>query len=368
MAKYISTKQIDIDSIPGSLPETAGNQVSVLNCIEWTKNYCAERVLASYRPEEWNLNPKCLHWVNIVGNNRTALESIASYYGIHPLTIEDIANDAHAPKYEDHPEYSYMIVKMLSLDGDLIVAEQLNIIITRQCVITIQEVQGDVFDQIRRRLRDNLGRARQMGTDYLVFSMLDATIDHYILTIETLGEQVEIFEDEIFRYHDEYIIRFVRKLKRDFAEVRRFTRPVIGIIEQILKSDHRIIQEASYPFYQDLRDQIRQVRDAVDSYREMLSDQLGLYAALQGNRMNEIMKVLAIISTVFIPLTFISGVYGMNFQNMPELNIPWVYPLVLFVMLAIAAGLGLFFRLKGWIGRKGRRKKRSSTVKAKTML
>lgn len=364
MARYISTEQIDINSIPGSLPRNTRDQKATLSCLEWTSEHCRERALDSYNPEDWQLDPGSLHWLNIIGNNNKALlQSIGSHYHIHPLTIEDIVNDEHAPKYEDHLGYGYIIIKMLHLDEGLIIAEQLNIIVTKQCVITIQEVKGDVFAHLRSRLMNNLGRARQMGVDYLVFSLLDAIIDHYTLTIETLGGMVEGFEDEVFRYHDEYVIRFVRKLKRDLTDIRRFTRPVIGIIEQILKSDQQNIQAESYPFYQDLKDQIRQVRDAVDGYREMLSDQLSLYTALQGNRMNEIMKVLAIISTVFIPLTFISGVYGMNFRNMPELGIPWAYPLILSLMLTIAIGLILFFRIKGWLGKREKRGKQRQSRK-----
>ena len=357
MAKYISTKQIEINSIPGSLRPLDASQETELSCIEWTPERCSEQLLTSYDPEQWNFDAPGLQWINIVGpHNKQILENIAEYYQIHPLTIEDIANVDHAPKYEDNPGYGFLIVKMLHLQEDIIVAEQLNIIITKKCVITIQEAPGDIFAPIRSRLLNNQGRIRKMDTDYLVFSLLDAIIDNYILIVETLGETIEGFEDEIFRYHDDHVIRFVRKLKRDITDIRRFTRPVIGIIEQILKSEQRSIQENCYPFYQDLRDQIRLVRDAVDGYREMLSDQLGLYTALQGNRMNEIMKVLAIISTVFIPLTFISGVYGMNFRNMPELEFPWGYPIVLAGMLILAVGMGIFFKFKGWIGKRKRRK------------
>ena len=373
MAKYISTKQIEIDSIPGSLQQVALDPARKveLSSIEWTADKFTERSFTSYNPLAWEFSSPRLCWININGTkNKSAkdtIEAIGRHHRIHPLTIEDIVTTDHAPKYEDNLgeanlRYGFIIVKMLRIGGSSngkILTEQLNIVFTKEYVITVQETEGDVFNSVRDRLRRNLGRIRRMGTDYLVFSLLDAIIDHYIFTVEKLGERVEAFEDEILRYRDQQsILFFVRQMKRDFIDLRRFTRPVIGIIEQMMKSEQGIIAKDCYPFYQDLRDHIRLVRDAVDGYREMLSDQLGLYTALQGNRMNEIMKVLAIISALFIPLTLISGIYGMNFQNMPELAVPWAYPLVLAGMVAVAICMGLFFRWKGWIGKKGRKKNR----------
>jgi magnesium transporter len=224
--------------------------------------------------------------------------------------------------------------------------------------LTVQERHGDVFDGIRERFRSGQGRVRNRGVDYLLFALLDSMVDHYILTVEDLGDEIEEHEDRVFEESDQSVFEFIRGAKKKVAELRRYTKPVREMIEQLqkldiyLSEDKHLFSKETLPFLQDLKDHIRLVTEALETYREMLSDQLSLHTGLQSHRLNGVMKVLTIISTIFIPITFLAGIYGMNFDFMPELGFRWSYPILIGIMAVLIVTMLMVFWRKGWIGKK----------------
>jgi magnesium transporter len=286
------------------------------------------------------------------------LQTLAESLNLHPLTLEDLLNTNHRPKVEHFDRYSFCVLKMLRPGQN---PEQMNILVFPNLVVTVQERPGDVFEGIRERFRTGQGRVRDRGADYLFFALLDAMVDNYILTVEDLGDNIEDHEDQVFDESDASVFEFIRGAKKKVAEFRRFTKPVREMVEQLQKTDIFLSDEKhlftndTLPFLQDLKDHIGLVTEALDTYREMLSDQLSLHTGLQSHRLNGVMKVLTIISTIFIPITFLAGIYGMNFDFMPELGFPWAYPVVLGIMAVLILTMLIIFWRKGWIGKKKKR-------------
>jgi magnesium transporter len=292
-------------------------------------------------------------WINIDGLTETdTIAKIGTDFGIHPLALEDILNTSQRPKFEDYGDYLFMVAKMIGLenrDSLKITTEQVSFIVGKNFLITFQEHAGDVFEPIRQRIRQGKGHVRKMGADYLAYTLIDAIVDNYFVILEQIGEEADLIESELPARADESLMHRIHAMKRRMIYLRRSIWPLREVVGALQRSESPIVAKRTRLYIRDLYDHAIQVIDTVESLRDIAGGMLDTYLSVMGNRMNSVMKVLTIIATIFIPLTFIAGVYGMNFENMPELARPWAYPAVLTAMLLIALGMLRFFKRKGWI-------------------
>ncbi len=291
-------------------------------------------------------------WININGLHEVdIIEKLGKEYNIHPLVLEDILHTDQRPKIEDFDDYLFIISKMLSYDEgeQRIQTEQFSLILGPNYIITFQEKDGDVFDSIRERLRKQKGRLRREGPDYLAYTLIDAIVDHYFIILEKIDERMEQLEEELTKNPGPETMQNIHHLKRELIFLRKSVWPlreVVGILE---REELRLIQEKTTIFFRDVYDHTIHVIDTIETFRDMVSGMLDLYLSNISNRMNEVMKVLTIIATIFIPLTFIAGIYGMNFEFIPELKWHWGYPLVWVVMIVIGVLMLIYFKKKRWL-------------------
>jgi len=291
-------------------------------------------------------------WINIDGiHDVEIIEKIGKNFDLHPLILEDIVNTHQRPKLEEYGNYSYIVLKMLSYNGETneTQAEQVSMILGENYVISFQEREGDIFESIRERIRNGKGRIRKMGPDYLAYSLLDTVIDHYFIILEKDGEKIEVLEDKVVTDPRPETLQEIHKLKRDMIFLRRSVWPLRELINGMERGESPLIHKSTRIYLRDVYDHTIQVIDTVETYRDMLSGMHDTYLSSISNRMNEVMKVLTIIATIFIPLTFIAGIYGMNFEFMPELKWHWAYFTVWGVILIIVVFMVIFFRRKKWL-------------------
>lgn len=278
------------------------------------------------------------------------LRQAAETFGINPLSVEDILNPDHRPKFEAFDNYLLVILKMIDLDdkGHL-KSEQISLVIGENYVLTFQEKPGDVFDPIRDRLRKNIGRIRTMASDYLALSLLDIVIDNYFVVLENLAAELEELELVLLNSPEEFEGRSVHELKMQLFYMRKICWPLREIASALLRSESSIIKPESRIYFRDIYDHTVHVLETSETLREVSIGVYDLYISNISLRMNEIMRTLTIIATIFIPLTFIAGVYGMNFENMPELKWPFGYYGVMAAMLMVALGMLHYFRRRNWL-------------------
>lgn len=289
-------------------------------------------------------------WINVEGvHNTNLIEKIGKFYNIHPLTLEDIVQVDQRPKFEDYDHYLLAIMRMIMYD-DQVHSEQLSIILTGNTVISFQEPQGgDAFDIIRLRLRQAKGRVRKLGADYLFYALMDAVVDYYFHTIEAIGDKVTHIEEEIIEDPKQESLLELYKLKREVISLRKQVWPLRDMVSMMLRSESTYITQNTQLFLRDLQDHSSRIIETVDTYRDLLSGIMDIYLSTNANKMNEVMKVLTIMSSLFIPVTFIAGVYGMNFEYMPELKSPYGYAGVWVLMLSVMGGLVIYFKRKKWM-------------------
>jgi len=292
-----------------------------------------------------------VNWVNINGlADHDAIKRIGGFFRLDSLTIEDILNTEHRPKIEDFGKYILIITKMLTKKADeTIDYEQVSIVLTSNSVLTIQENPGDCFGPVRERLRNSAGRLRRFGSSYLAYALLDIIVDNYFYLLEWLGNRLEEYEGTSASPRDSAgFMSGLQNVKADLNRFRRVAWPVRETIAMLLHSESDLFNEDLKPFFRDLQENSVQVIEALESYRETAVGIQEVYFSSVSNRLNEVMKVLTIISTIFIPLTFIVGVYGMNFSHMPEIDKVWGYPAVWGLMVSIALGMIAYFKRKKW--------------------
>ncbi len=294
-------------------------------------------------------------WINIDGVHEVnIIEQIGKHYGIHPLVLEDIVSTGQRPKLEDFEDYMYIVLKMLYLSetDKEIKAEQVSLILGSNFVISFQESEGDVFNSVRGRIRNAKGRIRRMSADYLAYTLLDAIIDNYFVILEKIGERVEGMEEELVTNPTPETLQTIHNLKREMIFLRKSVWPLREVIGGIQRSESSLIQESTGIYLRDVYDHTIQVIDTIESFRDMISGMLDIYMSSVSNKMNEVMKVLTIFAAIFIPLTFIAGIYGMNFDpsaspfNMPELGWQWGYPTVWIVLISVAIIMLIYFKRK----------------------
>jgi magnesium transporter len=267
------------------------------------------------------------------------------------LVLEDIVNTTQRPKIDEYENYIFIVLKMLYYNKDEnIVIEQVSFVLGENYVLTFQESEGDVFGSIRDRLRLNRGRIREMKSDYLLYALIDAVVDNYFTIIETLGNKIEDLETDLFTGTVREDINIeVQQLKREILKVRRAIFPLREIINRIEKGDYPFIFKRTITYFRDIYDHLVQVTENLDIYREMIWSLMDMYMTTISNKMNEVMKLLTIIATIFIPLTFIAGIYGMNFENIPELHYKYSYYILWGIMIMIFLGMIYYFKKKKWL-------------------
>ena len=291
-------------------------------------------------------------WINIDGLHEiSVIEKIGKHFNLHPLVLEDILNTDQRPKLDAHEEYVFLTLKMLTFNDakHQLTMENISIILGSSFVITFQEVEGDIFASVRERLRKGRGRIRTGGADYLAYALVDAIVDHYFVVLEKIGDEVESLEEELVANPSPQTLQTIHKLKRELIFLRRSVWPLREVIGTLERGEVGMIQNKTTVFLRDVYDHTIQVIDTVETLRDMASGMLDVYLSSVSNRMNEVMKVLTIIATIFIPLTFIAGIYGMNFKHMPELDWPWAYPVLWLLLIGIFVTMLLYFRRKKWL-------------------
>jgi magnesium transporter len=291
-------------------------------------------------------------WVNVDGVHEVeVVQQLGDCLFVEPLILEDILNTDQRPKVEDFEDYVFLVARMLRYDGDDggLQVEQISLLLGPNYVISFQEKPGDVFDPVRARIRGARGRIRRMGADYLAYALVDALVDSYFLALERIGERIETIQDKLITDPRPETLRAIHDLKRDLIFLRKSVWPLREVTGTLERGETSLVGESVLIYLRDVYGHVIQVMDTVETFRDMINGMLDIYLSSISNRMNEVMKVLTIIATIFIPLTLITGVYGMNFQHMPELAWPLGYPLVWVVMLAIAGAMLLYFRRKKWL-------------------
>jgi len=291
-------------------------------------------------------------WINVAGVHQVeVLEKIGQCFALHPLVMEDILNTDQRPKKEDYGEAIYIVLKILSYDeqAEEIAAEQISLILGANFLLSFQEKEGEIFSPIREGIRNEKSRVRKMGADYLAYTLLDIIVDHYFNILEKLGEKVEVLEEKLVTHATAQTLRELQQLKKEMILLRKWVWPLREVISSLERGESSLIQENTRIYLRDVYDHTIQVMDTIEIFREMLSGMLDIYLSSVSNRLNAVMKVLTIIATIFMPLTFIAGVYGMNFKYIPELEWRWGYPLVLLVMASIGIFMLVSFYRKKWL-------------------
>ena len=290
-------------------------------------------------------------WISVRGlHDIDLLQQLAGVLHIHPLVVEDIANTEQRPKVEDFDAYNFLVLKWIQqnpVSKDLVI-EQVSMIQGQNFLVSFEEGPDDIFQAVRNRIHVGKGQIRNLGTDYLAYTLLDAVVDHYFIVLESLGEVIEDFEDELITHSDPDNLHKLHRLKQDMILLRKAVWPCREVIAKLERGESPLLTSATGIYFRDVYDHTIQVIETTETYRDMLAGMLDIYLSSISNKLNETMKVLTMIATIFIPLTFISGVYGMNFRYMPELDWPWGYPAVVAVMAILAIGMLLLFRRKRW--------------------
>lgn len=290
-------------------------------------------------------------WINIDGlHDEKSIEEICTFLGVHKLSMEDILSVGQRPKLEEYNDYLQAVIKLLSIDAmeDTIEYEQLTFILKGNVLVTFQEKTGDVFNSVRNRIKEAKGSVRKKGADYLLYALLDLVVDHYFTILDSFGEKLEDLETELLNNPDKSTLNKLHGLRRETLLLRRTIYPLREMVGKFEKLEEPIINSDIRVFIRDLYDHTVKVIENIEVLRDMTTGLLDLYMNSASYKMNEIMKVLTIMSAIFIPLTFIAGVYGMNFSNMPELHFKNGYFIVLGVMLAVFIGMVIFLKRKKW--------------------
>jgi magnesium transporter len=341
--------------IPGEAVHVGRKKVehALISVIRYDEHQIQEQRIESVVECPQIADQEFITWINIDGLHQVELlEQFGERFGLHPLVIEDILNTDQRPKLEDYDEYLFIVLKSLyhsKVERDEAEIEQISLVLGPSYVLSFQERAGDEFGPVRDRIRNNKGRVRKMGADYLAYALIDLIVDTYFIVLERLGERMETLEEELVTAPTSETLQAIHQLKREMIFTRKSTWPLREVIGALERGESPLIQGTTGVYLRDVYDHTIQVIDAVETYRDMLSGMLDIYLSSISNRMNEVMKVLTIIATVFIPLTFIAGVYGMNFQHMPELAWPWAYPMVWLVMIVIAGAMLVYFQRKRWL-------------------
>ncbi|TXK74777.1 magnesium/cobalt transporter CorA [Mesonia sp. HuA40] len=351
--KKVKSKKPIVNQIPGKVVYVGEKQTqgTLIEVFEYSKDFLTYKKLAQVEEAFAYKDSKNIAWIDFDGlNNTQAIESLGNHFGLHPLLLEDIVNTRQRPKIDVYEDYIFLQVKMLYYDTqDVLIKEHVSIAFGENYVISFQEAESDVFDGVRERLQNAQGRLRTFKTDYLAYALLDAILDHYFEVVEQLAEKVENLEDNLFTNNvNNQTALDIQELKREIIRVRKAIFPVKEVIARLENGSHKLIEARTKNYLRDLHDHGIQVAENIEIYREMTWGLMDMYMSSISNKMNEVMKVLTIMASIFIPLTFIAGIYGMNFHHMPELDWEYGYYYAWGVMILISLALVIYFKRKNW--------------------
>jgi magnesium transporter len=354
MRRMISRRNWKPGMAPGTPVHIGERRVesTKITVFEYDASTVRERQLESVEECGECKDSKGMVWINVDGiHDISVVETVGRIFGIHPLVQEDIVSTNQRPKVEEYDGYLFAIVKMLYEEqaNHILRTEQVSIIVTPKTVISFQEAEGDVFTSVRERLRTGKGIVRQRGSDYLAYCLIDAIVDHYFKIIENLEDRIQPLEEDVVIDPRPRVMQSIHDLKSDLVFLRRSLWPLREMLTRLDRDGLPPIQEDTRPFFRDVHDHTIQIIELLESFQEIVSGMMDIYMSSISNRMNSIMKVLTIIATIFIPLTFIVGVYGMNFRYMPELAWRWGYPAVWGLMVLVFIGMLIFFKRKKWL-------------------
>jgi magnesium transporter len=301
---------------------------------------------------DWQPRPGRVTWINVDGLHRVdVIEELGRHFDLHPLLLEDVTNTGQRPKVDVYEERLYVVLKMFQRpgDGQDVDPEQVSLVLGPHFVLSFQERAGDVFDAVRERIRTGRGHVRTRGADYLLYALMDAVVDGYFGVCEVFGERMQALEDHCLEDPGPHTSRRIHHLKRQQILLRKSLWPLREVLNVMLRDRSPLLTEDTLVYMRDVYDHTILVVDTIETFRDVLSGLLDIHLSSLSNRMNEVMKVLTIIATIFIPITFIAGIYGMNFHHMPELAWRYSYPVVLLLMWAVSAGMIYYFRRKDWL-------------------
>ena len=365
--------------LPPGTPVYAGDMPTLalgISTICYNSDFAEMRELSGVDELPQTINSSAVLWININGlNDIDSIKTIAKTYNIHSLTIEDILDTKQLPKAETFRDYSFISFKSIRREKEFyhnqakqkrlfilntgkrkkqtgndeeFFIEQISMVITENVIITFQEVPGDPFGGVRKRILEDFGQIRRMKASYLAYSLIDAVVDEYYLSLAHLEDDIENFEDRAVKTSDDSFFTEIQDTKRYLLQIRHAMMPLRDIFLSASRQDITLTSDELKPYMRDLRDHLDDAIATLENYREWLTNILDVNLSFLSHQMNKVMKILAIVSSIFIPLTFIAGIYGMNFEFMPELAKPWAYPVVLFCMGFIAVLMIIFFKIRRW--------------------
>lgn len=346
---YKKTRKVFLP--PGTLMASEDVIKAKLHLIDYTEEKFQEKELATTEETFVFRDSNTISWINIDRRDVDVIKKIDEHYGVHPLVLEDILNSGQRPKVEDYGEHLFFVVKMIYFDEKIndTYAEQIGLILGDNFVLSFQEKDGDVFDPIRLRIREAKGRIRKMGADYLAYSLLDAIVDNYFIVLERIGEKIDLLEKKLLKEADSTMPVQIYKLKSEVIFLRKQIWPLREVLANFQRTESKLIKETTRIYLRDVYDHTIQVNDTLEAFRDAISGLHDIYLSSVSNRMNEIMKVLTIFAAIFIPLTFIAGIYGMNFEFMPELKFKYGYYCAVGFMAFLGIGMAFYFKNKKWL-------------------
>ncbi len=338
---------------PGTLLFTGVQKVenTRITLYDYSKEYVTEVAINDLSLLKPYVDHRSITWINVDGiHDVNLLRTLGEDFGIHPLVLEDILNPHQRPKVEVYPDHLYMVLKMPDriIEDQQLNFEQLSVVLSGSVLFTFQEREGDCFDGIRERLKNPQSRVRNNGIDYLLYLIIDSIVDTYFVLMEEIADKIESLEEKILNDKGNEYLKSLQSIKRENIFLKKFTIPTREVISQLQRVDNPLIKPETRVFFFDVYDHVIRISEAVESNRELIAGLQDLNLNLMNHRMNEVMKVLAVISTIFLPLTLVSSIYGMNFDWMPELHHPYGYPTALGFMLVLGLGMLYFFKRKHW--------------------
>ncbi|MBF0288568.1 MAG: magnesium/cobalt transporter CorA [SAR324 cluster bacterium] len=339
---------------PGTLIHVGGQKTEhvEMSTIDYDADRLWEKDVPS--PEDFmaSKNSPSITWISVNGlHELKRIEEMGKFFDLHHLLLEDVVNTEQRPKMDEFEDHLYFVIKILSYDkpNHQIQEEQISLILGNNFVISFSENQKGFFDPIRKRLRKGQGRIRKMGADYLIYSLLDLIVDNYFILLNQLEEVLEDTEGDLINENSSSSLQEMYYLKKQTVLLGRMIQPLEEFLRKLMTGETGWIEDSVLLYFRDLHDHCKRVTDTLNIYRDTLSGMVDMYLSLMSNRTNDVMKILAIIATIFMPLTFIAGLYGMNFEHMPELKWPWGYPVVLLVMVFVGIGMGWYIKSRKWL-------------------
>ncbi len=353
-ADIFGVKAKEVGLPPGTLIHVGEQKIEtpIIGLVDYFQDHYDMRTDITIEEATSYRDSESVSWINLSGiHDISIIELFGQRFGIHVLALEDILNTQHRPKVEEMEGFSLIILKMLFFDEETqsIDTEQISLILGPHFVLTFQEREGDIFDAVRSRIKRSNGRIRQRGPDYLAYALIDSIVDSYFNILERVGDNLAQLEEDLLGNPDKSTLARIHHYKRQLMLLRKSVWPLREVISELYKEESPLIKEDTQVFLRDLYDHTIQVLDTVEIFRDTVSGLQDLYMSAVGNRMNEIMKVLTIMASIFIPLTFVAGIYGMNFEYIPELKWRWGYFAVWGFMLACVAGMLVYFKRKRWL-------------------